>query len=54
MAATNGKDYFGKRLSAQEAEAVVAELKKYLLGLADRWLFKGRFHAELEKGTLPM
>ena len=54
MAGANGKDYFGKKLSPQEAEAVVAELKKYLLGLADRWLFKGRFHTELEKGTLPM
>ena len=54
MAGANGKDYFGKKLSPQEAEAVVAELKKYLLGLADRWLFKGRFHRDLEKGTLPM
>ena len=54
MAGANGKDYFGKKLSPQEAEAVVAELKKYLLGLADRWLFKARFHTELEKGTLPM
>jgi len=54
MAGANGKDYFGKKLSPQEAEAVVAELKEYLLGLADRWLFKGRFHTELEKGTLPM
>jgi len=54
MAGANGKDYFGKKLAPQEAEAVVAELKKYLLGLADRWLFKGRFHRELEKGTLPM
>ena len=49
MAGANGKDYFGKKLSPQESEAVVAELKKYLLGLADRWLFKGRFHTELEK-----
>ncbi|MBI2539535.1 MAG: hypothetical protein HYW04_07035, partial [Deltaproteobacteria bacterium] len=48
------KDYFGKKLSSQEAEAVVAELKEYLMGLADRWLFKGRFHTELAKGTLPM
>ncbi len=54
MAATNKKDYFGQKLTPKESEAVVAELKKYLLGLVDRWLFKGRFHTDLAKGTLPM
>jgi len=48
------KDYSGKKLSAVEADAVVAELKKYLLDLADRWLFKGRFHTDLSNGTLPV
>lgn len=51
---SNKKDYFGKKLSPQEAETVVAELKEYLMGLVDRWLFKGRFHTDLAKGTLPM
>ena len=54
MSVINGKDYSGRRLSPQEADAVVADLKKYLMGLADRWLFKGRFHTELGRGTLPM
>src|ERR1700675_1523370 len=54
MAGKNGKDYTGKKLSPQEAEKVVADLKEYLMGVADRWLFKGRFHTELAKGTLPM
>src|SRR6266436_1920120 len=54
MAKANGKVYFGKKLSPREAEAVVAELKQYLRDLTDRWLFKGRFHTELERGTLPM
>jgi len=54
MARTDKKDYFGKKLTPKEAEAVVAELKEYLMGLADRWLFKGRFHTDLANGTLPM
>ncbi len=48
------KDYFGKKLLPAEAEAVVRELKNNLLRLADRWLFKGRFHTDLARGTLPM
>jgi hypothetical protein len=48
------KDFSGKRLSPQEADAVVAHLKKYLMELADRWLFKGRFHTDMASGILPM
>ena len=48
------KDYFGKRLTAQESEAVVAELRQVLLNVTDRWLLKGRFHRDLAAGTLPM
>jgi pyrroloquinoline quinone (PQQ) biosynthesis protein C len=54
MSATKGKDYNGKKLSPKEAEAAVAELKEFLMGIADKWIFKGRFHSELAKGTLPM
>ena len=38
MSELGGKDYSGKRLSPQAADAVIAELKKYLMELADRWL----------------
>jgi len=48
------EDYFGKKLTAQESEAVIAELREVLLGLVNRWLFKGRFHRDLAAGTLPM
>ena len=41
------QDFSGKKLSPQEADAVIADLKEYLLGIADRWLFKGRFHTDL-------
>src|SRR3974377_613023 len=54
MAVTLEKNYFGKRVSPSEADAIIAHLKTYLLGLAERWIFKGRFHADLLKGTLPM
>ena len=52
--ATAKNDYFGKRLTPKESEAVVAELREVLTGLVDRWLFKGRFHRDLAAGTLPM
>src|SRR5258706_13825268 len=54
MSASKGKDYSGIKLSPAEAEAVVGELKEFLMALADRTLFKGRFHTELANGTLPM
>jgi len=47
------KDYFGNKLSPEEADAVIAELRAVLLDLVDRWLLKGRFHRELAQGTLP-
>jgi len=52
--AANKKDFFGKQLTPKESEIVVAELRELLLGLVDRWLFKGRFHKDLTQGTLPM
>ena len=33
---------------------MVADLKKYLADIAERWLIKGRFHTDMAKGTLPM
>ncbi|HEX9143404.1 MAG TPA: hypothetical protein VGA09_03970, partial [Candidatus Binatia bacterium] len=54
MAVILEKNYFGKRLSPPEADAVIAQLKSYVLGLADRWIFKGRFHRDLASGALPM
>ena len=48
------KDYSETKLSSGEADAVIAELREFLMARADRYLFKGRFHAELAKGTLPM
>ncbi len=48
------QDFSGKKLSPQEADAVIADLKKYLLDIADRWLIKGRFHTDMGNGTLPM
>src|ERR1041384_1285777 len=52
--AAEKKDYSGVRVPPKEAEAVIAHLKEYLMGLADKWLFKARFHTELANGTLPM
>jgi hypothetical protein len=34
------QDFSGRKLSPQEADAVIAGLKKYLLDIADRWLLK--------------
>ena len=48
------QDFSGKKLSPQEADAVIADLKKYLADIADRWLIKGRFHTDMGNGTLPM
>ena len=48
------QDFSGKRLAPHEADAVVADLKKYLADIAERWLIKGRFHTDMAKGTLPM
>ena len=48
------QDFSGKRLAPTEADAVVADLKKYLADIAERWLIKGRFHTDMAKGTLPM
>jgi hypothetical protein len=48
------QDFSGKRLAPPEADAVVADLKKYLADIAERWLIKGRFHTDMAKGTLPM
>ena len=48
------QDFSGKKLSPQEADAVILDLKKYLMDIADRWLLKGRFHTDMSKGTLPM
>ena len=48
------QDFSGKKLSPQEADAVIADLKKYLADIADRWLIKGRFHTDMANGTLPM
>ncbi len=47
------KDYFGQRLSADESQAVINDLRQTLLGLLDRWLIKERFHRQLGDGTLP-
>ena len=33
---------------------MVADLKKYLADIAERWLIKGRFHTDMANGTLPM
>ena len=46
------KDYSGKRLLPEEADAVIAEQKKYLMDLADQWLFKGRFNTDMAAGSL--
>ena len=48
------QDFFGRKLSPQEADAVIADLKAYLLDIADKWLIKGRFHTDMGNGTLPM
>ena len=48
------QDFSGKRVTAQEADAVIADLKKYLAEISDRWLIKGRFHSEMANGSLPM
>ena len=48
------QDFSGKKLAPQEADQVVADLKKYLADIAERWLIKGRFHTDMAKGTLPM
>ena len=48
------QDFSGRKLSPQEADAVIADLKKYLADIADRWLLKGRFHTDMGNGTLPM
>ena len=48
------QDFSGRKLSPQESDAVIADLKKYLLDIADRWLIKGRFHTDMANGTLPM
>jgi pyrroloquinoline quinone (PQQ) biosynthesis protein C len=48
------QDFSGKKLAPQEADAVIADLKKYLLEIADKWLIKGRFHTDMGNGTLPM
>lgn len=48
------RDYFGKRLTPEEADAVVQELRRMMLELVDRWLLKGRFHRDLAASTLPM
>ena len=48
------QDFSGKKLAPQEADAVIADLKTYLLGIADKWLIKGRFHTDMGSGTLPM
>lgn len=52
--ATLEKDYFGRKLNPAESEAVIQALKAVLMDLVERWLFKGRFHTDLGKGTLPM
>jgi pyrroloquinoline quinone (PQQ) biosynthesis protein C len=54
MAVTLENDYFGKRLAPEEADAVVGALREYLLGVAERWVFNGRFHKDLVGGVLPM
>jgi pyrroloquinoline quinone (PQQ) biosynthesis protein C len=54
MVALEKKDYFGKKLTPQESEKVVADLREILLTLTDRWLLKGRFHRDMAAGTLPM
>ena len=48
------QDFSGKKLAPQEADQVVADLKKYLADIAERWLIKGRFHSDMADGTLPM
>src|SRR5256885_626687 len=36
------QDFSGKKVSPQEADAVVADLKKHLMDIADRWvLYEG-------------
>ena len=48
------QDFSGKKLAPQEADQVVADLKKYLADIAERWLIRGRFHTDMANGTLPM
>ena len=48
------QDFSGKRVAPQEADAVIADLKKYLAEISDRWLIKGRFHSDMATGSLPM
>jgi pyrroloquinoline quinone (PQQ) biosynthesis protein C len=48
------KSYFGRRLTPEQADAVVGELRALLLDLTDRWLLKGRFHRDLDAGRLPL
>ena len=40
MAATKQKNYFGKKLTPQETEEVVAALREMMLGLVGRWRFQ--------------
>ena len=54
MSGLGRQDFSGKKLSAEEADAVVMDLKSYLMDIADRWLFKGQFHTDMAKGVLPM
>jgi len=54
MAGLGRQDFSGKKLSPAEADAVIADLKSYLMDIADRWLLKGRFHSDMGNGTLPM
>ena len=54
MAVAKRDDFFGRKLSPKEAQAVVQELRDMTLGLVDRWLIKGRFHRDLGEGKLPM
>ena len=54
MAGLGRQDFSGKKLSPAEADAVIADLKSYLMDVADRWLLKGRFHSDMGNGTLPM
>ena len=48
------QDFSGKMLAPQEADAVIADLKKVLMEISDRWLIKGRFHSDMANGILPL
>lgn len=51
---THRRDLLGVKMKPEEARAYVAELRAMMLDRVRRKLLGGRFHRELDAGTLPM